>query len=304
MAIPEPDGGPVADSFPTKLKAKAAEIERLAEALYAAELAETGSDAGTGGAGKAFDWIPEAYAAFASLPHPRQFDPLVEAMAAVVRVFGDPGLENGKLAPAAGGPSLEGSLAHMVDWRGKAKDSFIRFSERWKPTPGGQAMIAAALREALTAQKVLADASRKDVMRIADQTVAALEASPCDWGDVKVALSVVSAVSSVAAAVAPGASKALTIVSAGAGFGSDAIEGDKKEMPLSGPTVHDITGNMAKALAEVSKQLDSQESEIVKALDHNVDVVTGPGRSAYLAPRPDRLTDVSLRDATAAMEPS
>lgn len=238
--------------------------------------------------------IPESeitgiYDDFASLPNPDSFGSYTDGLLTTMSKLATGGYSTGQ-ADEDGETGVASSALDLVvsagdeidDWTGKGADEFAIWSDGWKTGVSNQFAATVALRILLNAEAAVWTGALQDLDDLSAAATKAMKAvTECNGDDVKLALSVATAVVGIAAAV-PTAGSSLSLVAvAGAGLGvaSTGMEvygaATKPEPSISSHCPRCCIDDVKEQLGEIKKHIEAGEQKIIDSLQENIDVING-----------------------------
>lgn len=223
-----------------------------------------------------FAEVPDWFEPFSKLPDPGSFDPAIKALNDVLGALSSTASNTNPVDRQSFQvndfvETLAPLQEDLRDWTGDAADDFRNnFLVHFASVTANNFKLAAALKSALEAEKVLWEAARRDIDEIAEKTITALDdlhemsAAEWDimWAVVGAAIGVISIPLtgglSVAAAVAAGAAG---VMSAGA-FAPD----DVPSTPFSAGESSQVIDLMVEAIRKLTRDICTAEAEIAMAV--------------------------------------
>lgn len=263
----------------------------------------------------AYSWIPDFYDHSIG-PEPSGMDDLIETMRSVSsKLYHAPtatpsAMPSSVIDPI--GSILKPTESALEEWIGVAATAFRNnFMAKVPGAAHAQAYLAAALAHAAQGNRDLYLAQRVDLLDNVTKAVTAVEQTAfCNPESVKAVLTVVGAVTGVAAGVAaipvtggasafPLAAAAFTVIAGvSSGFAAQDL-GRKEDTPLNANTVDGVLGKAVDGVITVANRVAEKEQQMVAALEEMYNVVTS-NANVYLVPRPGvfAMSDAELRRET------
>jgi len=254
---------------------------------------------------KHYSWISDAFEVFADLPNPQGFNLLASHIERTLQAFGiSPAPENTdepEFANTVWG-YLSSSSTWISHWYGQAATQFAEFSDPFEYVVHNQAAAAKVLHTAATATAKVYENARKDVLQVADKTLAALRGYGDGLGfDLYFTLAITTAVASFLTTI-PTSGTSLPIFFGGiastAGLIKDYTDRDsgksndsEAQAVIGGNRVDEIISSMSQELSRLNRLIDQEEQKVKKILERNYLVVVD-SRHELEAPRP-KLADLT-----------
>lgn len=239
--------------------------------------------------------IPQLYQSFSGIPDPASFDGAIESLSYTLRTISsgqdpkDP--INGTIYPAnAVLDKLSGSESYVENWTGRAAMEFkSHFIDPFPSVVRNQFTLAAVLKSALEAEKEIWANARRDIDKIAHDTLTALERmDDCGKNDWTMTFTVVASVAAVAAVpVTGGTSLALAITAVGATSQvvAAAAPEDPPKIQFSGESPGAVISQMREAISKLRSEINKQETRISDAMRTTLGLVSG-NRDLFVSKRP------------------
>ncbi|MFC9432978.1 hypothetical protein [Nocardia sp. NPDC057030] len=253
---------------------------------------------------KNYEFIEPVFDPFLRMPDPAVYDPSIQqlgdAMAKLNNRTSTIHTDLSKDVQILGGnlDHLETAGGYLDDWTGEAAIAFkANYIDRFRTIAGNHFTMLSTMRGALQAHQAMWLAARKDIDKIAHNTLDALqnyqEPTKNDW---KFPFSVLAAVGTVAAA-------AITIVTGGAtapvvGIGSAASVGNAAityEAKVGGATPDTIIASMQKEIDSLRDHIQHVESVQIEERLWRLQDAVYQNRDSLVAARP-KLADMSDGD--------
>lgn len=177
--------------------------------------------------------------------------------------------------------NITSSIAYMTHWEGALSKELIDWLKDLNTIVNNQALVLNLLRNDLLAMREIYAKARKDVHKIGEDAITAFEnCKGMGGGDsIAILLTVLGAFAGIASAGLgyvgkAGASLGAAVVAGGIGIGPG-VTPDDKEVPLGGNYADDVMDNIKDALDEVEKTIKDKESELIKSMDSNAEILGG-----------------------------
>ncbi|TYL54909.1 hypothetical protein FXB39_04700 [Nocardioides sp. BGMRC 2183] len=233
--------------------------------------------------------ITGIYDAFSDLPDPDSFGAYTDGLLTAMSKLATGGYETGQTegGQTTGVASDTLSLVAVAgdevdDWTGQGADEFHTWSEGWTTGISNQFAATVALRIALNAEAAVWTGVLKDLDNLSKGAVEAMKAvTECNGDDVKLGLSIATAVVGIAAAV-PTAGASLSLVAvAGAGLGvaSTGMEiyeaASEEPAEISSCCPRCCVEDVEEALGKIKTKITEGEELVIESLQNNIDVING-----------------------------
>lgn len=246
-----------------------------------------------------FSDIPGLFAPFTEMPTPESFDgPIKDLQMAVAKlaqgdsqhdpITGITYVGNAELA------KLSGSASYIEDWTGRAAMEFkSTFIDPFPTIVHNQFLVTSVLSAALQAEREIWVNARRDIDKIAHDTLEALDRmDDCGKNEWTMTFTVVAAVATIAAVpLTMGAALAVTAVAAGSAAAATMIGTEAPTVRFSGESASAVVSQMRMAISKLTEYIIEQESKIAQAMTGTYKVLAGE-RKNVVFPRP------ALADAT------
>nr|MDT0657599.1 hypothetical protein [Micromonospora sp. DSM 115978] len=237
--------------------------------------------------------VPEIFSPFAELPLPGSLDGLIDSLDGALEVLStgesprDP--INGTIY--GGNPELDklsGAESYVEDWTGRAAMNFkASFIDPFPTIVRNQFLIAVVLKSALEAQREIWVRVRRDIDKIAHDTLEALDRmDDCGKNEWTMTFTVVGSVVSIAAAPLTGGwSLALTAVAAASQIAVAALPDDPPSVRFGGESAEAVVQQARDAAALLIESIQTQEAKIANAMSETHDLVLRRGQD-FVSDRP------------------
>ena len=227
-------------------------------------------------------------------PDPANFQPLIDGMEQTALTLRD---DPNSIATSPVSQYIVDTQNVISGWKGSAAITFnANFMSRLAIAAQNQAFIAGVMMHAMIAERDTYVYARNDLLKMANDTVSAIEASHNkDTGGLKTFLTVAAAVTGLLAGVASipvtggllvpaEIQAALWIISGASATMSLPLHEKDPGSPLSAGTVYGVLNNMFNAFVRLDNYITSHEMDVVKSLNSCYDILTGPQRDTDILP--------------------
>lgn len=241
-----------------------------------------------------FAGVAELFVPFVDMPDPRDFQSLVESMNVALgklAIGGHPNADPSLDLPTRANSELakmSGSESYLAQWTGRAAEEFkTNFIDPFPATASNQFLLAFVLKWSLVAEQQIWEDGRKEIDKIAEMTIAALEQLPEAGAQAgTILLTVVGAILTVASLWASGGIlTGLTVAAAAVAVGGTLSSPEPTETTIEGNTADAVIASMREAMDTLVTHIATQESFIADLLARVLQMVAAD-RTAFLAKRP------------------
>ncbi|WP_019856203.1 hypothetical protein [Actinopolyspora mortivallis] len=186
--------------------------------------------------------------------------------------------------------AIETAADDLNDWSGAAAHAFkANFLDPFPAVASNQFLILGVMKGAVEADQELWEKTRKDIGKIADDTLAALDnVGSCGKSDISFTLSVAGAVAAVGAIpFTGGASVAFAAVGAASAVGGAAQKG-YEAVKKSGGSAEQVVNSMKEAISEATTYIREEQGKITGALNGYAGEVSRQSgeNSSFVSARP------------------
>lgn len=192
--------------------------------------------------------------------NPADFDTIIGGVDAAIRELNNPEVE------------VESIANQVADWHGNAALNFRdRFTKRFPIVRTNQVMVMERLKTTAEGCKKIIETYRTDILKIADDTIAALkkikkdEPGMLDW-----TLAITGLIAFGAAAVSGGAGFVLAGLTIGNAV--DTVNQQLK-VTIEGGSIPEVIASMDQAIHTLNVSIAAQEQELIKALTSDTQAV-------------------------------
>ncbi|GAB3546840.1 hypothetical protein J2S53_003147 [Actinopolyspora lacussalsi] len=165
--------------------------------------------------------------------------------------------------------SIETAADDLNDWSGRAAHAFkANFLDPFPAIASNQFLVLGIMKGAVEADQEVWEKTRKDIEKIADDTLAGLDnVASCGKSDISFTLSVAGAVAAIGAIpFTGGASVAFAAVGAASAVGGAAQKG-YEVVKKSGGSAEQVINSMKETIGEATTYIRKEQGKITKALN-------------------------------------
>jgi hypothetical protein len=243
-----------------------------------------------------FDEIPELFKPFSQMPDPVAYQPIIEDLRSAMRRLSSGGQNQDPINARENyyaNPNLARittASSYLTEWDGPAAAAFKRYFLDPSPQVSrNQFILTAVCKGAMEAHQAMWHNARNDIDSVVHNALDALEKRECcDKNEWTITFTVIAAVAMVASVpLAPVTVLGATTV---AGVGAAAtvaavLPPPEEKVTFHGETVHQVIGEMRRAVDKVAGDVARVEADIVKQLNLTNNTVYG-NRGLFVSPRP------------------